>query len=189
MRTVKVNSPMSETAIGETLHRLRLGRGLSLRTLAARAGFSPSFLSQVENGQSSPSIASLERLARALGLRLVDFFEQATGEPAVVLRAAERRRLTSEWSRARIESLLPQGALAGLEGLVVTLAPGGRSGKATVQGSEQLAVVLQGAVALTLSGRDHLLETGDAAGIPVGCPYAWENSGDTGARLVIISRR
>ncbi|HVS04161.1 MAG TPA: helix-turn-helix transcriptional regulator, partial [Thermoanaerobaculia bacterium] len=65
---------INETTIGETLQRLRLAQGLSLRTLAGRAGFSPSFLSQVENGQSSPSIASLDRLAQALGLRLVDFF-------------------------------------------------------------------------------------------------------------------
>jgi transcriptional regulator with XRE-family HTH domain len=45
-------------------------RGLSLRSLATSAGFSPSFVSQVENGQTSPSIASLARLAHALGLGL-----------------------------------------------------------------------------------------------------------------------
>lgn len=179
-----------DATIGETLQRLRIARGLSLRTLAGRAGFSPSFLSQVENGQSSPSIASLDRLAQALGLRLVDFFEQASAEPAVVVRSVDRQNLTSEWSRARLELLLPHGAMRTLEGLLITLAPGGRSGKApTTDAHEQVALVLEGSVALTLAGRRYLLESGDAAGIPAGSPYAWENPGETEAKLAIVSRR
>lgn len=92
----------TEAAIGEAMQRLRSERGLSLRTFAARAGFSPSFVSQVEHGHASPSIASLERLARALGLGLTDFFGQVGAEPALVMRGAERRQFTSEWSRASL---------------------------------------------------------------------------------------
>jgi transcriptional regulator with XRE-family HTH domain len=180
---------ITDAMIGETLQRLRLLRGLSLRALAARAGFSPSFLSQVENGHSSPSIASLDRLAQALELRLVDFFEQASTEPAVVVRSADRQKLTSGWSRARLEPLLPHGALRGLEGMLITLGPGGRSGKTpTTSSNEQVALVLEGAVTLQLSGRRYLLESGDSAGIPAGCPYAWHNTGEREARLAIVSR-
>jgi transcriptional regulator with XRE-family HTH domain len=62
--------PQAEARIGEVLRQLRERQGLSLRTLAGRAGFSASFLSQLENGQVSPSIASLDRIAAELGVTL-----------------------------------------------------------------------------------------------------------------------
>jgi len=162
---------------------------MSLRNLAAKAGFSPSFLSQVEHGQSSPSIASLDRLARALDLRLVDFFEHASAEPVVVVRSGERRNLTSAWSRARLEPLLPQGALRGLDGFLITIAPGGRSGHSpAAQPNEQLALVLTGVLGLTLAGQLYRLETGDAAGIPAGLPHLWENVGELEATIAIVIR-
>ena len=81
----------SENHIGDRIRRLRTDRGLSVRTLAAMAGFSPSFISQVEHGQVSPSIASLERIASALGITLGGFFTESVPTPAAVVRAAERQ--------------------------------------------------------------------------------------------------
>jgi transcriptional regulator with XRE-family HTH domain len=52
--------------VGKAIRRLREAHHLSVRTLAASCGFSASFLSQVELGRASPSIASLERFALAL---------------------------------------------------------------------------------------------------------------------------
>lgn len=176
--------------IGETLQRLRQARGLSLRTLASRAGFSASFLSQVENGLTSPSIASLEKLAGTLGLRLVDFFQQVEGEPDAVRRAPDRRPLTSEWSRSRVESLVPTGALRSLDGIEITVAAGGRSGKdPSPSPAEQLLYVLEGQLAITLEGRRFVLETGDAAAIPASGLYLWENPGRGEARILVASAR
>ena len=180
----------TDAAIGEAMQRLRTERGLSLRTFAASAGFSASFVSQVENGQTSPSIASLERLARALGLGLTDFFSRLAAEPALVMRRAERRRFTSEWSRARLEPLVPPEALRSLEGVLITLEGGGRSGKdASVQPHEQLALVLEGEIALTIGRASHVLGVGDAAAIPSNCPHAWENRAASPARVAIVAAR
>lgn len=178
------------SGIGVTLQRVRLERGLSLRTLASRAGFSPSFLSQVENGQTSPSIASLEKLAANLGLRLVDFFAEMDAEPDVVGRAPLRQQITSEWSRSSIEPLVPGGALQRLEGIVITVAAGGRSGtEPSVAASEQLIVVLDGRLALTLGERSLVLERGDAAAIPAGTDQRWENRGPEPARVLLVGVR
>ena len=183
-------------AVGETLQRLREEQGLSLRTLAARSGFSPSFLSQVENGQTSPSIASLARLAQCLGLGLAAFFDEAGGgdgslrRSAVVVRSGSRRNLASEWSRARMEPLVHQGVLHHLEGLVVSLAPGGRSGKQPgAEPLEQLALVLEGELQLTLGGEEHHLAPGDAAAIPAGVPHRWSNAGGRAAKIVLVRGR
>jgi transcriptional regulator with XRE-family HTH domain len=176
--------------IGETLQRLRMERGLSLRTLASRAGFSASFLSQVENGLTSPSIASLEKLAGTLGLRLLDFFERLESEPEAVGRAPDRRPLTSEWSRSRVEPLVPKGALQSLDGMEITVDGGGRSGKgASPSPTEQLVYVLEGRLTLTLGDRALVLEQGDAAAIPEGTPYLWENPGAGETRILVLSAR
>lgn len=179
---------LTEAGIGETLQLLRNAHGLSLRTLASRTGFSPSFISQVENGQTSPSIASLDRLAEALGLGLADFFGQVEAGSVVVVRSADREGLTSDWSRARLEPLVGFGALRSLEGMLVTLRPGGRSGKApAARPFEQLAMVLSGEPTLSLPAEEHHLAAGDAAAIPAGSPHLWENRARTDARFAIVS--
>jgi len=68
---------------------MRERAGLSLRAFADRAGFSPSFISQLENGQVSPSIASLEKIAAQLNMTLKDFFAVPSGDTPII-RASER---------------------------------------------------------------------------------------------------
>jgi transcriptional regulator with XRE-family HTH domain len=166
----------AETPLGETIQRLRTERGLSLRTFAARTGFSPSFVSQVENGQASPSIASLERFARALRFGLADFFPRQSATPGLVMHKADRSRLTSQWSKAHVEPLVPPEALQRLEGVLINLKPGGRSGKeGSAQPREQLALVLEGEVILSMAPAVHVLTAGDAAAIPANSPHSWEN--------------
>jgi transcriptional regulator with XRE-family HTH domain len=59
---------MSPVNVGEHIRQLRLGLGMSVRTLATKTGFSPSLISQVEHGQVTPSIGSLDRIAMVLGV-------------------------------------------------------------------------------------------------------------------------
>jgi XRE family transcriptional regulator, regulator of sulfur utilization len=63
--------------LGHSLRHLRESHHMSLKLLAEQAGFSASFLSQVENGRASPSISTMERIATALGVTLGQFFNHA----------------------------------------------------------------------------------------------------------------
>jgi ActR/RegA family two-component response regulator len=60
--------------IGDNVRGLRLGAGLTLKQLGARAGLSMSLISQVERGESSPSIGSLHRIAKSLDVGLQELF-------------------------------------------------------------------------------------------------------------------
>jgi transcriptional regulator with XRE-family HTH domain len=176
--------------LGEIVRRLRTARELSVRTLASRAGFSPSFISQVEHNQASPSIASLQRLADALGVSLGDFFRDPAGDARPVTRATRRRRLTSWWSRARIEALSPMGAARSFEAVMVTLGAGGSSGKRPhAHAGQALAIVFDGTVRLTLGGEVLRLVAGDAVSLDPGTPHLWENPGRKPVRLVLVSTR
>ena len=65
----------TEVDVGERLRTLRQFRRYTLQSVAARSGISESFLSQVERGRSNASIASLKRIADALGVSMADLFE------------------------------------------------------------------------------------------------------------------
>src|SRR3954454_17117358 len=140
--------------LGEVLRELREKRGLSVRTVAAVAGFSPSFISQVESGQASPSIASLEKIAACLDLTLAEFFLAGKVRSSAVVRREQRPRLESGWSKAKIEGLSGDRTTR-LEPILITLRAGGVSGKRQhTLVREQFAFVISGEVTLVLDGED-----------------------------------
>ena len=146
-------------------------------------------MSQVETGKVSPSISSMEKIASAVGVTLGDFFAAATGgEGGLVLRVADRPALSSGWSNATVEALNVPGSMARLEALLITLRPGGRSGRHPyAHPREEFAFVIQGAVTLTLGPEEHRLRRGDTATILPGELRLWRNEAGTPARVMIIA--
>ena len=171
------------------VRRLREQRGLTLRALAAATDFSASFISQLENGQVSPSIASMERIANTLGVTLGEFFASlGTSETGVVVRAADRVQLPSQWSHATLEALSPMRRGRLLEPVVMTLEQGGSTGKhPTGQPREEFAFVLEGDVELTLGPDSFKLSPGDAVTILRGELRRWRNTGSAAARVLVIA--
>jgi len=68
--------------IGLRLKEVRTERGLSLRELARMASVSPSFLSQIENGKSQPSVATLYSFSKLLDVQIDDLFGTPDDEVA-----------------------------------------------------------------------------------------------------------
>jgi transcriptional regulator with XRE-family HTH domain len=182
---------MTEARLGQAVRRLREARGLSLRAVAEKAGFSASFLSQVENEQASPSIASMERIAAALGVTLGEFFQNAARKKSsVVVRPGAHVTLQSEWSRARMESLAGEGPAGRLQPMVVTLEPGGSSGKQPYPAlREEFAMVLEGSVLLATPEGEQTLAAGDAVTIEAGGERRWQNVSTAPVRILIVSAR
>ena len=181
---------LRQDAVGAWVRRLRTEQGISLRSLAARTDFSPSFISQVENGVVSPSIASMQKIAQALGVSLGEFFAAAAeGEPGLIVRVADRQQLSSGWSHARLESL---GPIAGRrqEPILMTLEPEGRSAKhPCASGAEEFAFVLEGQPTLTLGPEEHALRPGDAVTIRARELRRWENRTRAVVRVLVVSVR
>jgi quercetin dioxygenase-like cupin family protein len=179
---------MIEKNLGAVVRQLRESRGLSLRTLAELSGFSAAFLSQVENAQASPSISSMERIAHALGVTMGEFFRATEESRSSIVRAGERTGLSSQWSQAQIEALGGSQPGRKLEGVVITIQPGGTSGKHThAVLQDQIAVMFEGVLELTLGDEQHGLSRGDAVTIRAGTPLRWHNVSDEPAQVLIVS--
>jgi transcriptional regulator with XRE-family HTH domain len=184
-------SLLKQQAVGTHVRRLRTERGLSLRELARQTDFSASFMSQVENGQVSPSISSMEKIATALGVTMGEFFAAAAqGEGGQIVRAAERAAIGSWWSSAEIEALSPMKASQRIEPVLITLKPGGRSGKHPYpHPREEFAFVVEGTLSLTLGPEKHTLGMGDSVMILPKELRLWENPYPAPARVLVVSVR
>src|SRR6478609_3564394 len=97
--------PADPVAIGRRVRALREGMGLSLRELALRSGVGAATLSQVERGESSPTIAVAARIAEGLELTLSQLLRLDETRHVVVVRRGAGRR-TSHGGH-EIEELTP----------------------------------------------------------------------------------
>jgi transcriptional regulator with XRE-family HTH domain len=182
--------PVSPVNVGARIRQLRLGFGMSMRTLATKTGFSPSLISQVEHSQVTPSIGSLERIAVALGVSLGQFFAEPARSTVALVHASARPQLTSTWSPVSIEALGPLDGSGTLEPVMLTMVPGGRSGLfPALPGGEKFALLVEGEVMLTLGDKVHSLRTGDAITFVPATPHHWENSSAGPSHVVLVTLR
>lgn len=186
----KVAADSPEQKIGPELKRLRESAGMSLRMLAEQTGFSASFISQVENGQASPSIASLGKIAAVLRVSLADFFTGSAEVGVTIIRASARPMFRSWWSRGRVDAVTPVGASQSIDVILVTLEGGGSSGKRPAGiNAEQIALVFDGQIDLETEDQTAQLQRGDSAFIPAHTPHRWANSGTEAAQVLLVSPR
>ena len=181
---------MSAVNVGDRVRQLRAGLGMSVRTLATKSSFSSSLISQVEHNQGTPSIGSLERIARALGGNLGKFFGEPDTSSTRLVRADARPQLRSTWSPVSIEALGPLDGTGMLDPVMLIMEPEGRSGLFPgTPGGEKFTLLVAGEAVLTLGSEVHILRTGDAITFTPVLPYQWENHGTEAARVVIVARR
>lgn len=74
-------------ALGDQLRKRRNAAGLSLRQFAKNLDVSASFISQLENGKSQPSVATLYSICSALGVTVDELFAESTDDSGVTTSA------------------------------------------------------------------------------------------------------
>jgi transcriptional regulator with XRE-family HTH domain len=176
--------------IGPRVRALREAMDLSLRDLAERSGVSAPMLSQVERGETSPTLAVASRIAAGLELRLSQLLRLDEESSVSVVRRTERRRgggaaghdfeiLTPPLPGQRAElsrHVLAPGAATGGEGDPPMHEPGSR----------EIAVVETGTVTLRIDGSDYALSTGDTVTFDADLAHRFENPGPGEAVLLAV---
>jgi transcriptional regulator with XRE-family HTH domain len=179
------------TQIGDRLRSARQSMSLSLRALGELTGFSASFLSQVELGQTMPSLGSLQRIAEALGLTVAYLLAQDSSASAVI-RKAGREALRSEWSKATVEPLVSANADERLQAMLVRLDPEGRTGVSSyAPGRRLFAYCTAGSAIAILSEpvEELALDAGDSVVVDGPRSVAWENRTGAVTELVVVTAR
>ena len=171
-----VRPTIDATTLGERLRAARLGHGLTLRQAADRSGLSRAFLSQVERGEVSPSVASLTKIAEALEIHLAELFLPPAQRTEGIVRAGDRVRMTlrpgEHWDEVLSPSL--HGKLLVLQS---TILPGAGSGAPYHHAAdEECVLVIRGRLEIEVDGVRHELSAGDAMTYSSRRSHAWRNA-------------
>lgn len=177
------------SAVGGRVRALREGLDLSLRDLAERSGVSAATLSQVERGESSPSLTVAGRIADGLELTLSQLLRLDEGGHIAIVRAGDGRQRSS--AGHTVEELTPP--LPGQRADVSRhlLAPGKSTGGAGdppihEPGSRETIVVIEGAVELLIEEESHRLAPGDSATFDADLSHHLRNPGSQPAELLAV---
>ena len=150
----------ADGSVGARVKSLREAMDLSLRDLAERSGVSAPMLSQVERGDTSPTLAVAQKIASGLDLTLSQLLRLDEDRHVVVVRAGQGR--TRRRRGHKVEELTPPLPGQRADVSVHTLAPGAATGAADdppvhEPGSRETAVVVEGTAELFIDGQRHEL--------------------------------
>jgi transcriptional regulator with XRE-family HTH domain len=185
--------PLDPVVLGARVKALREASSLSLRDLAARSGVSAPMLSQVERGDTSPTLTVAARIAAGLELRLSQLLRLDEDGAVTIVRAGERQRGGNARRGHRFEVMTSGQPGQRAELSRHTLAPGGATGAKDdppmhEPGSRETALVEQGAVVLVCDGQRHELRRGDCVTFDADLAHHFENPGaDEASFLAVVS--
>jgi transcriptional regulator with XRE-family HTH domain len=187
--TAGVRAP--EPLLGQRIRALREAMSLSLRDLAERSGVSAPMLSQVERGETSPTLQVASRIASGLELRLSQLLRIDEDGAVIVVRRAERRKGPRRAHGHEYEILTPPLPGQRAEVSRHTLAPGAATGgpgdpPMHEPGSRESAVVESGTLTLQCDGQHYELEPGDCVTFDADLPHRFANRGGEVAMLLAI---
>jgi transcriptional regulator with XRE-family HTH domain len=173
--------------IGVEIRRLRTEQGMSLRELAKRTGLSPSYVSSVERSLRRPSVATLQKLASALGTHIAAMLGDRPIDPHdVVVRRERRRRLRLDLPGILMEQLTTKERE--LEPTYMRIEPGAGIHQPYQHEGEEFVFILAGVLEITIDGsQTHVLREGDAITFASQRPHSWRNPGPSPSRLIWVN--
>ena len=178
-----------EPAVGSRIRALREGRGLSLRELAASAGVSHTALSQIERGETSPTLAVIARIAGGLDMSLSRLLRLDEGAFVSVVRRGDRRpRRRGGHSWEEMTPHLPgQRVSVSQHSLGARARTGGPNDPPLhAPGSREVVVVQAGRLDLIIEGERYELAEGDSATFDADLPHHFENPGRASTAFVAV---
>ena len=193
MITYVCMAAVDPSAIGNRVKALRESSGLSLRDLSARSGVSAPMLSQVERGETSPTLAVAARISASLELRLSQFLRLDEDGAVTVVRAGGRQHGGNARRGHRYEVLTAAQPGQRAELSRHTLAAGGATGAVDdppmhEPGSRETALIERGAVVLICDGEHHELGEGDCVTFDADLPHHFENpTAEEASFLAVVS--
>jgi transcriptional regulator with XRE-family HTH domain len=175
-----------EAEIGPRIKAHRQSNHLTLKQLAEKVGCTDAYLSQIENGRVSPSIASLKKIADALQSKITDFFVESEDDDPVVLSPGKRIRLSLDRWNAEIQSLVMNPKNKRMHPFYTTIQPGGGSHGLYSHVGEEFGLVLRGELEIDLDGTIHRVKENESFYYNSSQPHSWTNPGDVETIVVWV---
>jgi transcriptional regulator with XRE-family HTH domain len=180
------NSANLNLDVGHCLRKLRVGRGLSIRSLAELSGLNVNTLSLIENSRTSPSVSTLQLLAIALDVPITAFFDVDIPQSNISYQKTGQRPKVA-FAHGTLEDLGAGLTLRGGQPFLVTLEPKANSGSTPiVHTGHELVFCLEGHLSYTIEDMIYPLGPGDSLLFEAHLPHLWQNTGETASRSLLI---
>jgi transcriptional regulator with XRE-family HTH domain len=188
------DAAVEEFNIGSKIKALRLARKKTLQEVADDTGFSPALISQIENNNVSPPIATLSRIAKVLGVRVGYFFKDEGPEEAYeVVRKENRPAVTRVISRTGGEHGYTYHALTYkkrdkiMEPFLLTVDPAMRDEENLYSHEgEEFLLMLEGEAELLLEEQRIVLTEGDCVYFESSLKHRLLSHGGKGAKVLAV---
>lgn len=193
MAVAKATSPQpDDIVVGPRVKALREAMGLSLRDLADRSKVSAPMLSQVERGETSPTLSVASRIAKGLDLSLSQLLRLDETHHVVVVAKEQRRQGAGTSDGHNYEMLTPplpgQRVALSEHTLKPGASTGGKDDKSIHEpGSRETVLLQQGELDLVIDGERRSLTKGDSVTFDADLPHHFENPGKTETTFLAVT--
>ncbi len=177
--------------IGTKIKALREQQTLSQRALADAAGISPAALSQLESGHSSPSVATLEKLADGLGVAIAAFFLESGDEADIEIFDLNDRPSVPLGRGGRFVPLTALHQPTGFEPMLVQLEPEGcfEENQYGIKSPHAFVWMRKGHAVLEYDERTYTLHEMQSIYYDARKPHNWRNASDARCELLMVRSR
>lgn len=189
----KAEEAESDLLLGSHIRQVRQIKGLLIRELAEKSGYSESMLSRIENDKATPSLHTLHNIARSLDLTVGELLSNRPAEAEVVMRRGQRKTIgrasldPNEPNGIEAEILTPLGRNSSLQSFLVRLKPGAsRSGTRQHEG-EEVGYVICGELLLAVAGTTYHLFEGDSFFFSSRLAHDYSNPGKAVAEVIWVN--
>lgn len=172
--------------ISNTLRELRSQRGWSLEAASQRTGVSKAMLGQIERGESSPTIATLWKIASGFEVSFSLFIEEKP-QPQVkpIHRRLTAQQLHAEDNLIRIMPIFPYDEQIDFEVFIIELLPGCTHLSPPHQkGVVEHVIVTKGAIEVLANDEWHTVATHEGLRFNADAPHGYRNHSSKNAVFV-----
>lgn len=172
--------------IGSVLKKLRLEKGLTLQQLAGMTSVTAAYISKLENEKVSPSIQTLQKIAEALEVSIIEFFENdLINDPCINPPDSWTKKLVKGW-KADVRQMVKLVGNKKMQPFFTTIPPKGGAHDHYTHPGEEFVYVLEGQLTLTLNGETTELKSGTLAYFSALVPHTWVNNSDVPVKMIWV---
>ncbi|MCX5826894.1 MAG: cupin domain-containing protein [Deltaproteobacteria bacterium] len=181
-------------SIGNKIKELRERRQLTLQDLAAKTGLPKSVLSEIEEDEIVPPVASLLKLAKALGTSMSHFFQEEAPVKISVTRSGERKKIKSRPHHRHegeisyiYESLETKNPEKQMEPLLVEFLPMETGDMVfTSHEGEEFVFLIEGRLEFRTNDRVEILSPGDTIYFESYVNHSYRGLDDKSASAIVV---
>lgn len=182
---------MIEKKIAKKIRQIRTEKRLTQEWLASKTGFSKAFISKIENYMTTPSIASLSKIATALGVSISTLLDESPEEnqDIVIVRRGQRKKIVGPEADIGFayESLAHRKKRKMMEPFIIKYPPGTHVQRLFEHEGEEMLFILKGRIKLIYGDKIFILREGDTAYFNPTTSHRGESIGETeGVGLCVL---